>query len=323
MMRVLTVTLNPAIDETITVDRLVPGTVHRARDLRRNAGGKGVNVASCLSDWGIRTTAFGLLGAQNAAPFEALFAAGAIEDRFGRLPGTTRVNLKIVDADDTTDINLGGLPVRAEDVATLAAQVEELAGPDTLAVLAGSLPPGCPPSIYADLVTRLRARGARVLLDSSGDPLSQALAAPVLPQCLKPNRHELSEWSGDRLDDLADVLRVATRLRDRGAELIVVSLGADGALFVSDDGAVLAHLAAPSVVSTVGAGDAMVAGLAAAMAEGASLERTARLATAFAVAKLGLAGPHLPGRVEVEALAHQVKIAAAETLGATVLGETR
>lgn len=323
MMRVITVTLNPAVDETITIDRLVPGTVHRARDVRRNAGGKGVNVASCLADWGIRATAFGLLGTENAAPFEALFTAGGIEDRFERVAGATRVNLKIVDANDTTDINLGGLPVRSEDVASLVTKLEALAGADTLVVLAGSLPPGCPPSIYADLSARLCARGARVLLDSSGPPLSLALAAPELPYCLKPNRHELAEWSGNALDDLADVVRVADQLRDRGAKLIAVSLGADGALFLSDKGTIRAQLAAPTVVSTVGAGDAMVAGLTAAMAEGASLERTARLATAFAVAKLSLLGPHLPGRVEVEALTHKVKIAAVEAADATGMGETR
>jgi 1-phosphofructokinase len=323
MMRVLTVTLNPAIDETITLDRLVPGAVHRARDVRRNAGGKGVNVASCLSDWGMPSVALGLLGAENPALFEALFAGSAIEDRLIRVPGATRVNLKIVDAEDTTDITLGGAPVSSEQVTALAAEIEGLAGPDTLVVLAGSVPPACPPSIYAELTARLRERGARVLLDSSGAPLELALAATVLPQCLKPNRHELSEWSGGSLDTIADVLAATMPLRPRGAELIVVSLGADGALFLSDEGALLARLDVLQVVSTVGAGDAMVAGLAAAMAEDASLERAARLATAFAVAKLGLAGPHLPEPAAVEALAQQVKIVAVGTTGPAVLGETR
>lgn len=322
-MRVLTVTLNPAIDQTITVDRLVPGEVHRARSVRRNAGGKGVNVASCLADWGVRCTAFGLLGAQNAATFEALFASGGIKDRCRRVAGATRVNLKIVDADDTTDINLDGPQVTPDQVEAIAADIEALAGPDTLVVLAGSVPPGCPPDIYASLVTRLRARGSRVLLDTSGAPLEHALAAKVLPHCLKPNRHELAEWSGEALEDIADIVQTADRLRARGAELVVVSMGADGALFLSDEGALIARLTAPSVVSTVGAGDAMVAGLAAALAEGATLERTARLATAFAVAKLGLAGPHLPDRAEVEALASTVGINTVETAGTTRMGEAK
>jgi 1-phosphofructokinase len=322
-MRVLTVTLNPAIDQTITVDRLVPGEVHRARSVRRNAGGKGVNVASCLADWGLRSTAFGLLGAQNAATFEALFASGGIEDRCQRVDGATRVNLKIVDAVDTTDINLDGPQVTPDQVEASAADIEALAGPDTLVVLAGSLPPGCPPDIYAGLIARLRERGSRVLLDTSGAPLEHALAAPVLPHCLKPNRHELAEWSGEVLDDISDIIRTADRLRARGAELVVVSMGADGALFLSDQGALIAGLAAPSVVSTVGAGDAMVAGLAAALVEGATLERTARLATAFAVAKLGLAGPHLPDRPEVEALANEVSINTVETIGTTRMGEAK
>jgi hypothetical protein len=197
MMRVHTLTLNPAIDETITLDALVPGQVHRARGVRQNAGGKGINVASCLADWGVPVSAHGLLGRDNAAPFEALFAAKPITDAMVRVDGATRVNLKLVDAHDTTDINLDGLAVTDETLATVLDGLAASAAPGDMVVLAGSLP-GCPPDCYATLVARLRGQGAHVLLDASGDPLTRALAAPVLPHVIKPNRDELAAWAGSR-----------------------------------------------------------------------------------------------------------------------------
>lgn len=310
-MRVHTLTLNPAIDETITLDALVPGQVHRAKSVRQNAGGKGINVASCLADWGVPVSAHGLLGRDNTAPFDALFAAKPITDAMVRVDGATRVNLKLVDAADTTDINLDGLAVTDETLATVLDGLAAMAAAGDMVVLAGSLPPGCPPACYADEVARLRAAGVHVLLDASGDPLARALAAPVLPHVIKPNRDELAAWAGEPLPDSAAVLAAARALNARGVAQVVVSMGSAGALFVSDEGAIHAQLALPRIasphaLSTVGAGDAMVAGLAAAHVAGLGLAETARLATAFAVAKLGMAGPNLPEKANVLALAQDV-----------------
>ncbi|MEA1674679.1 1-phosphofructokinase [Nitrospirillum sp. BR 11163] len=313
-----TVTLNPAIDETVTLDDLRPGHVHRAAAVRHNAGGKGVNVASCLADWGLHVAATGLMGIDNTAPFEALFAAKGILDRFLRVPGETRTNIKLLDRHDgrTTDINLPGLAAAPETVERIQTYLEESVGPGTLVVLAGSLPDGLPPDTYASMVAGLAHTGARVVLDSSGEPLARALAADVLPHCVKPNRHELEGWAGRPLAP-PDLLAAARHLQGHGIPLVVVSLGAGGALFV-DAGTAL-HAQAPEVRgnSTVGAGDAMVAGLAAGLHAGLGLEAVARLATAFAVAKLGRAGPHLPGVEIVRALADQVTMTPADDWAST------
>ena len=315
-LRVATVTFNPAIDQTIAVDHLVRGEVHRARSVRQDPGGKGVNVASCLADWGVTVTVLGLLGADNAGPFDALCAAKSITDRFERVPGNTRVNIKIVDTGETTDINMDGLSVDEAIVARVLAATQAFAGPDALIVLSGSLPPGCHAGIYADMVARLKALGARVLLDTSGAPLTMAMNADVLPSIIKPNRRELAAWAGEPLESIEDVLRCGQRLRARGIDLVVVSMGEQGALFLSEEGALLARLSAGDLASTVGAGDAMVAGLAAAAIENAGLERTARLATAFAVAKLGRPGPHLPDLGTVHALSQDVTITMIDPLTA-------
>lgn len=307
-MRTLTVTFNPAIDQTVTVDRLIVGEVHRARSVRQNAGGKGVNVASCLADWGMPVAAYGLLGSDNAAAFDALFAAKAIEDRFIRIAGATRVNLKLVDVTGTTDINLDGIAVDAGRAEMVGATICEAAREGDLVVLAGSLPPGCPPDSYVTLVARLRAAGCRVVLDTSGLPLKCALTADVLPDVVKPNRDELAQVLGRPLPDLAALSEATSELHARGVSLVVVSMGEEGALFLSAEGAATARLPIAQVASTVGAGDAMVAGIVAALGEGADLERTARLATAFAVAKLGMAGPNLPDLPTVHALAEEVSV---------------
>ncbi len=312
MTRVLTLTLNPAIDRTVALDRLEPGAVHRARAVRDDAGGKGINVASCLADWGIAVAAAGVLGAGNAAAFEALFSAKGIDDRCVWVPGETRTNLKLVDAAGTTDVNLPGLTLDPATLRTVRAVLAEAAGPDTLAVLAGSLPAGAEPGLYAELTAEMKDRGARVLLDASGPALAAALAAGTLPDAVKPNRHELEEWAGRPLPALADVVEAARGLVRRGVPLVVVSLGAQGAVFVRD--AEVLHALPPSmeVASTVGAGDALVAGLVAGLCADLSLADTARLALAFAAGKLTRAGANLPGREAVEAIARDIEVRALE-----------
>lgn len=318
-MSIVTLTLNPAIDQTVTLDRLVRGEVHRASAVRFNAGGKGVNVASCLADWGSDVVATGLLGADNAASFEALMTAKGIGDRFVRVPGATRTNIKLVDTQETTDINLPGFDADAGAMDAVSRTLSQYAEPGRvpapLMVLAGSLPGGASADAYAALLAGLVPAGARVLLDASGPAMRAALAGAALPHAIKPNVAELAELVGRPLAGVGDVAAAARDLHRRGIALVVVSMGADGALFLGAQGAVRASLPPVTRGSTVGAGDAMVAGIAAALSEGGDLERIARLATAFAVGKLGLAGPNLPAREEIERLAAQTSVEAMDMAG--------
>lgn len=308
--RIVTVTLNPAIDLTVGLDHLTPGEVHRAHSAVSNAGGKGVNVAACLADWGADVTATGFLGAGNAHVFELLFRDKHVNDGFIRLPGETRINVKLTEPDGrTTDINLPGLALEPELLARLNDRVKALA--PTLIVLSGSLPAGLSSTVWADMAGHWQRRGVRVLLDISGEPLMEALARETLPFAVKPNRDELAAVMGAIPDD-ASLLKQARALHRKGIELVVVSLGSDGALFVSSEGALHAAPLKVGIVSSVGAGDAMVAGLCAGLAEEASLERLARLSTAFAAGKLRKIGPHLPPHQDIEALASAVTIAGAE-----------
>lgn len=309
MSAVVTVTLNPAIDLTVGLDHLTPGAVHRANSAVVNAGGKGVNVAACLADWDANVSATGFLGAGNSHAFEQLFREKSVGDGFIRLPGETRINVKLTEPDGrTTDINLPGLPIDADLLPPLNDRIRDLE--PSLLVLSGSLPAGLSTSVWADMAGYWQARGVRVLLDISGEPLRVALSRDALPFAVKPNRDELAVMGA--IPDDAALLQQARALHRNGVGLVVVSLGSDGALFVSEEGALHAAPLKVGVVSSVGAGDAMVAGLCAGLIENAGLERLARLSTAFAAGKLRKIGPHLPPREDVEALASAVTIAAAE-----------
>ncbi|WP_433695989.1 1-phosphofructokinase family hexose kinase [Paraburkholderia phenoliruptrix] len=326
MNTVVTVTPNPALDQTVRVANLALGEVNLAASLEFNAGGKGVNVAGCLADYGIATLVTGLLGSDDAAAFDALFADKQIVDRFVRIAGRPRINVKLVDTarDQTTDINLATSLPTAADVDALERRVVELAAPGRWFVLAGSLPPGVDVSFYRRLTRALHAAGARVALDTSGAPLAEALAARQpgeLPDLVKPNRAELEAALGRPLADDDALIEAACELVERGIRHVVVSLGERGALGVArpplqvqpQDGAAACEgwRAAPlrvPVASTVGAGDALVAGLVASLAEGRSWPEAGRRATAFAAGKLARVGPHLPDRATLEALAAQVEL---------------
>ncbi len=304
---IVTVTLNPAIDHTIRLTELVPGTVHRARSSVRQAGGKGVNVAGCLSDWRkageAPIVATGLLGGSNAATFEEFLASKSIVDRFVRIPGHTRNNIKLLDEStlDTTDINLPGLTPLPVHMAQLRAVVASETVPGAIVVLSGSLPPGVAGDGYVELLASLKKAGARVILDTAGPPLREALAGPAeaLPWAIKPNQEELEEVSGESFSDINHMIRAARAICRRGVGLVVVSRGAEGALYVSERAVLLGLAPVISADVTVGAGDALVAGLVAALAENAEPEHVARLSLAFAAAKLEQDGPHLPNREAV------------------------
>lgn len=302
-MIIRTLALNPAIDQTVTVPELAVGEVVRATSTRQDPGGKAVNVASCLADWGSKVVITGFLGRDNAASFEQLFADKGIADRMIRVAGATRTNIKILEEGGrTTDVNLPGFVASEEDVKAVFNQLNTVVEGD-LVVISGSQPVGLPADCTAQLLARLAGKGARVVLDVSGETLAEALAGQAMPYAVKPNRHELEALLGRSLRGPDDLLAAAHDLLARGIELVVVSLGEAGALFVNRQGSLMARPVKIATGSSVGAGDAMVAGLTAGLAEGLALPDLARQATAFAGAKLRNPGPHLPAPEEVRALA--------------------
>lgn len=290
---VVTVTANPAVDQTVWIPGFRAGEVNRVRRQEVTAGGKGVNVAAFLAAFGVETLATGFLGTANAGLFEEFLAERGIEERFVRVHGTTRTGVKIVDeeAATTTDINFPGFDVPGDRVADLETLVATVTRPDGWMVLSGSLPPGAPADLYARLCTSAREAGMRVAVDTSGPPLAEAVR--TIPDLLKPNREELEELTGRPLGDREALAGAARELVDAGVTTVVVSLGGEGALFVRAGEAVFAAPPRVTVASTVGAGDAMVAGTIAGTLRDLPLGEVAALATATAATKIGRVGPYL------------------------------
>ncbi len=303
---VVTVTLNPAIDQTVTIPNFAAGKVNRVAHYQSDAGGKGVNVASFLTDYGHAVAVTGFLGRENVGIFEALFTQKQIMDRFVRIAGQTRVGIKIADPvqNQTTDINFPGQAPTPADVEALFQQLATLHA--EWVVLAGSIPPGIDATIYRDLVTTLKAQGHKVVLDTSGDALRHALDA--VPHIIKPNIHELEALVGEPLTTQAAITQAVQTLLERGIQLVAVSMGEAGASFVTKQARVTARPPRVEVKSTVGAGDAMVAGIVAAQLHNASLGTCARLATAFSLDAITHIGSGLSSRAATETLMQQVMV---------------
>jgi len=303
---VVTVTLNPAIDRTVTIHDFRPGTVNRVEAVRTWAGGKGINVAAGLADAGHRVAASGFIGDENRGIFEELFGHKGIHDACVRLQGSTRVSIKIVDPDkaETTDINFPGLPANPAALNSLEQRLSQIAAP--WYVVAGSLPPGVPPTVYARLIRFLKDRGGEVVLDTSGEALRAAIA--VGPSVIKPNVHELEELVGAPLTTTAALIEAARTLLMGGVTLVAISRGEQGAAFITNTEVVHARPPSIAVESTVGAGDAMVAGIVAAKLRGLTLRETARLATAFSLHALTRNDRSPPQAGELEALASRVAL---------------
>jgi 1-phosphofructokinase len=308
--RIATVTLSPALDLTIRLPRLQAGEVNRAGPAELRPAGKGVNVAVMLAVLGEPSLATALLGEADIPAFEAFLRPFGIASDFVPLPGRCRINVKLVEteAGQVTDINPGGPEASEEALRQLAARLAAHA--PQIVVLAGSLPRGLPADAWAMLMRALSANGRKLLLDTSGPALDAAL--PAGPTLLKPNRAELSALLGRPLPDRAALVEGARALWARGIERVVVSDGSAGALFVLPDATLWARPPKVALTTTVGAGDAMVAGLTAALARGLDAEATARLATGCAAAAVsrdvGAVGGGVPLLSEIERLAAATEV---------------
>lgn len=306
MARVLTVTLNPALDLTVQLPALRLGEVNRSDNLQVHAAGKGLNVAQVLADLGHQLTVTGFLGEANAQPFEQLFSARGFADEFVRVAGETRSNIKLAEADGRiTDINGPGLEVGGAQRDELLARLERLVPGHELVVVAGSLPRGVEVPWFVELLQRLVRLGARVALDTSGAALREGLA--LSPWLIKPNEEELAQA---RDLDPADAQALADEARRLNARIehVVMSQGAAGVSWFSTAAAWHAQPPKVRVVSTVGAGDSLLAGMLHGLLAGWPAERTLAHATAIAAQAVGQVGFGITDRAQLAELEAAVRL---------------
>jgi 1-phosphofructokinase len=294
-----TVTMNPAIDKTMEIDNFRIGAVNRISSIRLDAGGKGINVSKTIKALGGSSLAIGVLAGSNGEYIKSYLDYMGIDNDFLFAKGETRTNVKIVDKlkGTNTDINEPGADLSAEDLSLMEKKIFSDINSDSILVISGSIPANVSESIYQEWTERGKKAGARVLLDSDGELLREGIKAG--PYLVKPNIRELERLFGRKLDSRDEIVETAKRLLETGVEIVVVSLGADGAVFVNRNKVIYSEALMVDVKSTVGAGDAMVGALALALQRGYPFERAVTLSTAAGAANVATYGTQPPVLEEI------------------------
>jgi 1-phosphofructokinase len=256
---IVTLTLNPSLDRTVDVESLERGGVIRTSEPVLEPGGKGVNVTRALSANGVPSLAILAVAGPEGAELGRLLERDGILCRFVPVSGRTRSNLTVSEPDGTvTKLNEPGSPLSDDDVAAIATAVRTSVRDGDWLVMSGSTPPDFSAEQITALLTEATATGAQLVVDTSGDALRMALASR--PRVVKPNREELAELVGRPLGSVAEVQKAAEEVRARGADVVLVSMGSDGAVLVGPDGMLVGESRVDSIRSTVGAGDSFLAG---------------------------------------------------------------
>lgn len=308
-MMIKTLTLNPALDKTIIVESFRLNQLNRIKKVHKDAGGKGINVSKMLKNLGQPSRAAGFLGGAAGDYIKSEVEKMGIETEFVETAEETRTNTKMVDPVNNTftDLNEAGAFIVKENIAELKEKIFKDLKKDDILVLAGSVPAGVEDDIYYRLIKIAAEKGVKTILDADG-PLFRAgiKAAPTL---IKPNEHELGLHFKEEFKDLKTMIRKAESLLDLGIEMIMLSLGKEGAVFITAAEKYRIEPLKLDVKSTVGAGDAMVAGLAFGLENKLSLEEMLKTAAACSSATLIREGTEMGSREDTARLKKAISAA--------------
>lgn len=301
---ITTVTFNPAIDKTAQVPQLIAGGLNRLENVRQDAGGKGINVSKTLKAIGQDSTATGFLAGSAGKFIEDRLDDLGIDHVFVQIEGSTRTNLKVLDAQmNLTELNEAGPTCTKDDLDKL---IDQLSNREGILVLCGNTGPGVPKDIYRTLTEKAHASGLQVILDADGGLFKEGIQAH--PDIIKPNRFELAQYFGKREEDMdaQTMIELARTFINEGVRLVVISMGIEGSLFVTRDRALQAPALKIPFQSAVGAGDAMVAALAYSLEHEMNLEDTITLAVAMSAGACMTEGTQPADAATVETLKQEV-----------------
>jgi 6-phosphofructokinase 2 len=304
---IYTVTLNPALDRAITVERLLNDDTTRVTNEKHYAAGKGIDVSRVITELEGRSVALGLVGGYDGLQLEGLLINAGVMINFTRISGETRTN--IILREDSHDrqyvISASGPEISPTEIAEFYRSILGIQDMDYL-VMSGSLPRGVTPNLYGQLIVAARKKSAFTLLDADGRAMRDSIA--YQPACIKPNVHELGRLVGRNLPTENEILTACEDLHETGIPFVLVSRGKDG-LILSASGTRLKAMAPPvDVESTVGAGDSVVAGFVWAHSQHRSLEDCLRLACAAGTATAMTPGTELCHSSMVENILPQVVV---------------
>ena len=307
---IITVTMNPAVDKTLDVENFTGGAVHRVTKVIQEAGGKGINVSKTVQALGGETIAAGFLGGSSGRMIEHALDEMSIRHEFIHIDGETRTNIKVVDTcreGFVTEFNEPGPVVTSRDIDALTQKLEEYAGPSSIFVFSGSAPASVSPDIYGYFTRKLKKRQATVMVDASGELLTEAVKAK--PFLIKPNALELTRYFGLPADVTEAALTdLGRELLSKGINTVVISRGQDGALFLDHRQSFKADGIQVQAHSTVGSGDAMLAALAYGFDYDIPYMECARLSIAASAGACTTLGTKPPSRELTDVLAREVRI---------------
>lgn len=305
---IITVTFNPAVDKTAEVKELVVGGLNRLSNVRQDAGGKGINVSKTLKALETPSLAAGFLGGSTGAFIEQALQKAGIETRFIQVEGQTRTNLKVLNEEmELTELNEPGPAVSHEKIEELIALILEEADEQDLVVLSGNVGPGVDPDVYRTIIERLKEKKIRCILDADGALFHNGIQAG--PYAIKPNRFELAQYFA--LDEKEMTIEKMTELGrtflNDETRLVVISMGIDGSLFVSEEEVIACPALKIEYQSSVGAGDAMVAAIADGIEKKMNLADLARWAVAISAGACMTQGTQPASLETVRELVKQVQ----------------
>lgn len=255
---IYTITFNPALDYIVKMDEFNLGHVNRSNNEFVYAGGKGINVSIVLNNLEVKSKALGFIAGFTGEEIERRVREFGCDTEFIKLKeGMSRINVKIK-ADVESEINGGGPDISSETLEELYKKLDTLTAGDIL-VLAGSIPKTMPTDVYERIMERLQEKDVKFIVDTTGESLLKVLK--YNPFLIKPNHHELGELFGVKLNNKEEVIEYAKKLKDMGAQNVIISMAGDGAVLIDSNGGVTTSNVPKGVVkNSVGAGDSMVAG---------------------------------------------------------------
>jgi 6-phosphofructokinase 2 len=269
---IYTITLNPALDRTLWIQKVRDDVSNRILEEKSFAGGKSVDVSKVLKNLGVDNIALGFVGGFAGRELEGRLLNEGIETDFVRVSGETRTNIIIHETDTGKQLafNARGPEIKPDELMQFIEQLERLPCGEVVAI-GGSIPLGVSPEIYRKIINLVKKCQVKVVLDVDGEALRQGIKA--LPNVIKPNIHELSELVGRELKGLDDVVSAARSINQQGVEIVLVSMGAKGILLVTNGQQYLAVPPNVNVESTIGAGDSSVAGFIFGLVQGRDLKQ--------------------------------------------------
>lgn len=303
-----TVTLNPALDKTIYISKLAPNDTNRVIGLETDAGGKGINCSRMLARLGTETMALAFLGGDTGDFLRMVLDKAGIDLEIVPTQRPTRTCIAVEESANVppTTFNERGGPIEHQELVAMIEKVKDISRKSQYVVFGGSIPTGINQDVYKVLVDIAQAGGAKAILDADGDALSEGIKAK--PFMIKPNRDEAERILGVQFESIADVARGALSLAERGIELVIISLGKQGAIACYEN--VIYYGVTPSVKtkSTIGSGDSMIAGILWALESGKDMQDALKFGCAAGAATAMSSGSDIGRKEDVDKLAGEVKV---------------